>query len=51
MKNPSDRVCQPERRPFWEQPERLTYEAAIIARNPRLASLLAPLVDDKGGAR
>ena len=51
MKNPSDRVCHRKRRPLWEQPERLTYEAVIIARNPRLASLLAPLVDDKGGAR
>lgn len=31
-----------ERRgPLFDQPERLSYEAAILRRNPRLASLLA----------
>lgn len=28
------------RRPPWDAPERLTYEAVILARNPRLALLL-----------
>lgn len=33
--------------PFTEPPERLTYDAAIVRHNPRLASLLA-LTDPEG---
>ena len=38
--------------PFFDAPERGTYEAAIVAVNPRLGSLLAGgPVDLRGGAR
>jgi hypothetical protein len=39
-------------RPTFDQPERFTYEAAVLARNPRLGRLLAADVEGfRGGAR
>ncbi len=51
MAHRSDRVRQHAPRPFWEQPDRLTYEAAILARSPHLHHVVAPVVDEKGGQR
>lgn len=51
MSKRTDRVRHSTRRPMWEAPEPLTYEAAVLAHSPHLAGLLAPVVDERGGRR